>query len=178
MAGKVELGPGVQDHAIAGSRLPPRPLTVMYAGGGGHHTDGDDASGEESSSEEGFWSDFDEVSGKARKMYDPFDPPSCITEGSLLPWHRWARMYERIKGMPAGRRREMLEGQILDKEQELLDVQMAKLHPLYTRATDVGTEVDWVQETMPKAARRERAHLRAIVLAKGLIMRVVAQFAS
>ena len=71
-----------------------------------------------------------------------------------------------------------MEGKLLDTEQNLIDVQLQKLHPLYTRHSDIGTEEDFVRDVLPDVARRERAHLRAIVLAKGLIMRIVSEHAA
>ena len=152
------------------------PATEAAAGG----DSGDDASEEDSGSDESTstsGSDSSSGSSRARKLYDPFNPPAAVVEFSALPWHRWHRLKRRLHGMEPGRRRDAMEGQLLDHEQQLADVQMAKLHPLFSRESDIQFEADWVADAMPKQAHRERNHLRAIVLAKALIQKVVAEHA-
>jgi hypothetical protein len=79
--------------------------------------------------------------------------------------------------MAHGTRRNAAEGHLLNSEADLVAVQLEKLHPFYAHSNDIGTEVDWVKDVMPKRAQRETEALRVIVLAKGLIKQVVDNYA-
>ena len=145
--------------------------SAVEMGRSSRFSDGSDADSESGhSGHRSLHSDSDD-SDESRAQYDPVDSPFSVIKYSALPWDRWHRMHREVNKMEAGSRmRRRKEDALLAAELDLVEVQLKALDPLQTRASvDLNID-DWAAQAVPKTARRERQHLRELVLGKGLIM--------